>query len=173
MIKKSISALLCTALVFSVVGCSKTDNTNKNDNNSAVVENNKEESKDVSVKDLVSSVVDAGYIRMPGEVDDTTAKDVYHINLDDVEEYAIAETMITPGPGLMVAVKAKEGKLDAVKAAVEQIKADKVGNAFYPEEVEIASKAEVKAVGNIVYLTLFNSEVNEEAQALIEGSLNK
>lgn len=173
MIKKSISALLCTALVFSVVGCSKTDNTNKNDNNSAVVENNTEESKDVSVKDLVASVVDAGYIRMPAEIDETTAKDMYHVNLEDVEEYAIAETMISPGPGFMMAVKAKEGKLDAVKSALEQVKADKVGKAFYPEEAEIASKAEVKTVGNIVYLTLFNSEVTEEAEALIESSLNK
>lgn len=170
MIKKSIGVLLCAAMMFSVVGCSKTATDG---NNSGTVQESQETSSDVSVKDLVSSVINAEYIRAALEVDEQTAVDAYHINLEDVEEYAIAETQISPGPGFMVAVKAKEGKLDAVKEAVEKIKSDLVGKAFYPAEQEAAEKATVKVSGNIVYLTLFNDEVASDAEALIESTLNK
>ena len=192
MIKKSVSALLCGIMMFSAVGCSS--KTTTNENNSGVVQenqqnqdnkddkenkedkdnkNDKEESSSVGAKKLVSSVVDAGYVRAALEVDEKTAIDSYHINLDDVEEYAIVETQISPGPGFMVAVQAKEGKLEAVQKAVESIKADLVGKSFYPAEQEAAEKATVKTSGNIVYLTLFNDEISGEATAFIEKTLGK
>lgn len=192
MIKKSVSALLCGVMMFSAVGCSS--KTATNENNSGVVQenqqnqdnkddkenkedkdnkNDKEESSSVGAKKLVSSVVDAGYVRAALEVDEKTAIDSYHINLDDVEEYAIVETQISPGPGFMVAVQAKEGKLEAVQKAVESIKADLVGKSFYPAEQEAAEKATVKTSGNIVYLTLFNDEISGEATAFIEKTLGK
>lgn len=189
MIKKSVSALLCGVMMFSAVGCSS--KTATNENNSGVVQenqqnqdnkddkedkedkDNKEESSSVGAKKLVSSVVDAGYVRAALEVDEKTAIDSYHINLDDVEEYAIVETQISPGPGFMVAVQAKEGKLEAVQKAVESIKADLVGKSFYPAEQEAAEKATVKTSGNIVYLTLFNDEISGEATAFIEKTLGK
>ena len=108
---------------------------------------------------------------MPAEVDDVAAKDMYHLNLDDIETYAIAETQISPGPGLIVIAKAKEGKVDAVKSYIEQIKADKVGRAYYPEEIEAAENSKVETVGDIVYFALFNSEINEEAQEVLKDML--
>ena len=77
-------------------------------------------------------------------------QEAYHIDLNVVDEYAIAQTGITPGPGLIVMVEANEGKLDNVKAAVEQIKADKVGSAFYPEERDAAELSQVEVAPRVV-----------------------
>ena len=65
-------------------------------------------------------------------------------------------------------VKAKEGKVDAVKASVEQVLQDKIGKAFYPEEQEITESAEVKVDGSLVSLFILNSEVASEAQSTYE-----
>ena len=96
------------------------------------------------------------------------ASEIYHLNLDDVEDYGILETQISPGPGFIMVVKAKEGKVDAVKTSVDQVLKDKVGKAFYPEEQEITESAEVKVDGNLVSLFILNSEVASEAQSTYE-----
>ena len=102
---------------------------------------------------------------MPGEIDDDMAKEIYHLNLDDIEDYGVLETQISPGPGLIIVVKAKDGKVDAVKASVEEVLQDKIGNAFYPDEKEIAKNAEVRVDGNLVSLFILNSEVASDAEA--------
>ena len=61
-------------------------------------------------------------------------------------------------------VKAKEGKVDDVKASVEQVLQDKVGSAFYPEEKEVAENAEIKVDGNLVSLMIVNSEIKDEVE---------
>ena len=61
-------------------------------------------------------------------------------------------------------VKAKEGKVDAVKASVEQVLQDKIGSAFYPEEQEVAENAQVKVDGNLVSLFILNSVVSSDAE---------
>ena len=107
-------------------------------------------------------------IRAAAEIDDTVASEIYHLNLDDVEDYGILETQMSPGPGFIMVVKAKEGKVDEVKASVEQVLQDKIGSAFYPEEQEVAESAEVKVDGNLVSLFIVNSEVASDAQATYE-----
>ena len=62
-------------------------------------------------------------------------------------------------------VKAKDGKVDAVKASVEQVLQDKIGSAFYPEEQEVAENAKVEVNGNLVSLFIVNSEVSADAEA--------
>ena len=62
-------------------------------------------------------------------------------------------------------VKAKDGKVDAVKASVEQVLQDKIGSAFYPEEQEVAENAKVEVNGNLVSLFIVNSQVSADAEA--------
>lgn len=171
MIKKTLSALLCGAMIFMTVGCSSKDASN---NNNSVVENNSAaEESSVSVKEVLASILEKEYIPMPIEADDTTATDMYHLNLDDVEEYGIAETGRSPGVGFVAIAKAKEGKLESVQASFEKIKEDKIANAFYPDEIETAKNLTVETVGNIVYMSVFYDNVNEEAQKLIKDALSK
>lgn len=172
MIKKILSALLCGAMIFTVVGCSSNDA--KDDNKTPVVENSDStEESSVNIKEVIASVLEKQYIPMPMEADDTMATDMYHLNLEDVEEYGIAETGRSPGVGFVAIAKAKEGKLESVQASFEKIKEDKIANAFYPDEIETAKNLTVETVGNIVYMSVFYDNVNEEAQKLIKDALSK
>lgn len=157
--------ILVSALIAVMVGATLTGCGNKNTGNAPATEQGSEQTSSVSAKDIVEKLNEEGYVRMPAEVDDTMAKDIYHLNLDDIEDYGILETQISPGPGLIVVVKAKDGKVDAVKASVEEILQDKIGNAFYPDEKEVAENAEIKVNGNLVSLFIVNSEVAADAEA--------
>lgn len=162
--KKILVSLLVAAMVgATLTGCGSKP---EGGNGSSV-----EQTSSVSAKDVVDKMTEEGYVRMPMEIDEIQAKEMYHINMDDVENYGIAETGISPGPGLIVVVKAKDGKVDAVKEAVEQIKADKVGSAFYPDEKDVAEKATVEVNGNFVSLFLLNEEVAAEAENFYKDAI--
>lgn len=160
--------ILVSTLIAIMIGATLTGCGNKNTGNSSSTEQSEQQTASVSAKDVVEKLNEEGYVRLPAEIDDTIASEIYHLNLDDVEDYGILETQISPGPGFIMVVKAKEGKVDAVKASVEQVLQDKVGKAFYPEEQEITESAEVKVDGNLVSLFILNSEVASDAQATYE-----
>lgn len=160
--------ILVSTLIAIMVGATLTGCGNKNNGNSSSTEQSQQQTASVSAKDVVEKLNEKEYVRAAAEIDDTIASEIYHLNLDDVEDYGILETQISPGPGFIMVVKAKDGKVDAVKASVEQVLQDKVGNAFYPEEKEIAESAEVKVDGNLVSLFILNSEVASDAQATYE-----
>ena len=153
--------LLVSTLIAVMVGATLTGCGNKNTGNGASIE----ETSSVSAADVVDALKEDGYVRAPAEVDDTMAKEIYHLNLDDVDSYGIIETQISPGPGLIMVVKAKDGKVDAVKASLEEVLSDKVANAFYPDEKDIAEKANIEVNGNFVSLFLLNDEVASDAEA--------
>ena len=160
--------ILVSTLIAIMVGATLTGCGNKNTGNSSSTEQSQQQTASVSAKDVVEKLNEKEYVRAAAEIDDTMASEIYHLNLDDVEDYGILETQISPGPGFIMVVKAKDGKVDAVKASVEQVLQDKVGNAFYPEEKEIAESAEVKVDGNLVSLFILNSAVASDAQATYE-----
>lgn len=160
--------ILVSTLIAIMVGATLTGCGNKNTGNSSSTEQSQQQTASVSAKDVVEKLNEKEYVRAAAEIDDTMASEIYHLNLDDVEDYGILETQISPGPGFIMVVKAKDGKVDAVKASVEQVLQDKVGNAFYPAEKEIAESAEVKVDGNLVSLFILNSEVASDAQATYE-----
>lgn len=160
--------ILVSTLIAIMIGATLTGCGNKNTGNSSSTEQNEQQTSSVSAKDVVEKLNEKGYVRAAAEIDDTMASEIYHLNLDDIEDYGILETQISPGPGFIMVVKAKEGKVDAVKASVEQVLQDKIGKAFYPEEQEITESAEVKVDGNLVSLFILNSEVASEAQSTYE-----
>lgn len=168
--KKICAILLSSLMAISMVGCGNKVDKVENGNGQNV-ESQSDVKLSVSAKEIVDAVVEKGFVRMPLEVDDTIAQDRYFVDLDVVEEYAIAETQITPGPGVIVVLKAKDGKIEETKAILEKIKTANVDKAFYPEEQEAAKNSKVEFVGNIGYYALFNSEVTEEAQKTIADML--
>ena len=160
--------ILVSTLIAIMIGATLTGCGNKNTGNSSSTEQSEQQKASVSAKDVVEKLNEKEYVRAAAEIDDTMASEIYHLNLDDIEDYGILETQISPGPGFIMVVKAKEGKVDAVKALVEQVLQDKIGKAFYPEEQEITESAEVKVDGSLVSLFILNSEVASEAQSTYE-----
>ena len=151
--------ILVSVLIAVMVGATLTGCKNSNSENGTGVE----QTNSVSAKEIVNKLNEKEYVRGALEADDVMAAEIYHLNLDDVEDYGILETQISPGPGFIMVVKAKEGKVDAVKASVEQVLQDKIGSAFYPEEQEVAENAQVKVDGNLVSLFILNSVVSSDA----------
>ena len=159
--------LMMMALLVSVVavGCSSASN---GETNTPATE---ETTSNVSLKEIATQLGEKEYIIMPLEISDEEAKEIYHVNTDVLEDYGIAKTGRMPGVGFAFMVKAKEGKLEEAKAIVEQVKADQVGNAFYPDEVEAAQSAEILVNGNYVALFILNDEVKADAIKLYEDAI--
>lgn len=160
--------ILVSTLIAVMIGATLTGCGNKNSGNSSSVEQSTQQTNSVSAKEIVEKLNEKEYVRAAAEIDDTMASEIYHLNLDDIEDYGILETQISPGPGFIMVVKAKEGKVDEVKASVEQVLQDKIGSAFYPEEQEVSESAEVRVDGNLVSLFIVNSDVSADAQATYE-----
>lgn len=166
--KKILGLLLAVSVASSLVACGSNSSEK---NNNVNVENSQEVASNVSVKEVMAKILEKQAIPMPIEADDELATSVYHLNLDNVEEYAIAQTGRSPGVGLVVLVEAKDGQVDSVKTSVEAILADKVSQAFYPDEVETMKAAEIKVTGNIVSLVVVNDEVKEDVSAILDENL--
>ena len=160
--------ILVSTLIAVMIGATLTGCGNKNSGNSSSVEQSTQQTNSVSAKEIVEKLNEKEYVRAAAEIDDTMASEIYHLNLDDIEDYGILDTQISPGPGFIMVVKAKEGKVDEVKASVEQVLQDKIGSAFYPEEQEVSESAEVKVDGNLISLFIVNSDVSADAQATYE-----
>ena len=160
--------IFVSTLIAVMIGATLTGCGNKNSGNSSSVEQSTQQTNSVSAKEIVEKLNEKEYVRAAAEIDDTMASEIYHLNLDDIEDYGILDTQISPGPGFIMVVKAKEGKVDEVKASVEQVLQDKIGSAFYPEEQEVSESAEVKVDGNLVSLFIVNSDVSADAQATYE-----
>lgn len=142
--KKILSAILVGIMVLGLVGCG-----NKGGDAS-------DSAKNVPTVDLVNAVMGNEEIQMrktapiEGELVETT----FHLNPDDVEEYSIQKGVMNTGLETIAVAKAKEGKVDAVKASFEQYLEDLKGGFFYPGEEEAVEGAKIEVIGNYVILTL-------------------
>lgn len=156
--------MLFLASTTAFVGCTNNQAPNNNESEQVVVV------EKAPLNELLDDMIAQNLVRMPKPIDETLAEEAYHIDPNVVEEYAIAETGISPGPGLIVMVKAKEGKVEEAKANMEALLQDRIGNAFYPQELEAAENAEVVVDGNYVGLFILNDEVKDTAMKMFEES---
>ena len=155
--KLLISGLILAMMSSVLVGCGKSNNV----------------SNGITAREVAAKLIEAEYIVAPVEIDDDMAKEMYHLNLKDVEDYVIYETQRTPGPGFIMIVKAKDGKIENVKNSMEEVLADKIGQAFYPAEQEAAENATVEVDGSFVSLFLLNSEVEADAEKMYNDLIEK
>lgn len=162
--KKIIISLLATLMIGSaIMGCSSKESKD-------------EATKNISTSDIVNKILEEVEIRATGPVEGDLAKEQYHLNLDDIEEFSIQNGMINTGLESVAVVKAKDGKVDSVKASLEKVKEDKKAAAFYPGEPEAVEAAEIKVVGNYVGLFIIpdyeeGQKNSEKAVAVFESSL--
>ena len=101
---------------------------------------------------------------MPMMVEDEMAQEVYNLNLDDVVDYGILVPGITAQQDEIIVVKAKEGKVDAVKASLEEHLKDLLSQRLYPTYMEAAEEAKVEVNGDLVSLFILDSEIKESVE---------
>lgn len=139
--KKKIATLLAVFMIgAAITGCSSSKGGDETS------------TKDVSTVEIVNEIKEAIEMRPTGPVEGDLAKEQYHLNLDDVEEYTIENGMMNTGLESLTVVKAKDGKADSVKASLEKVLEDKKAQAFYPGEPEAVDAAKLEVIGNYVGL---------------------
>lgn len=153
--KKKLSILLATLIMGATfVGCGE-----------------KESEGSVSASQIVQTITEKVEMRPVGPVEGELLTEQFHLNLDDVEEQSVQNGMINTGLEVVAVVKAKEGKVDSVKASLEKVIEDKKAKAFYPGEPEAVEAAELKVVGDYVGLFIIpdyeEGEKNAEKAAEI------
>lgn len=155
--KKLISTLLLGLSLFTLVGCSSSSEGPKLKG-------------DISVSSLADTLNTEIGVPMGQEADETIATDLFHLNLEDVNEYKIYHTMVMNFAANIAVVEAKDGKADAVATSLEQRKEDVVNNfkQYLPDQLEIAESGKVIKKGNYVVLIIL--EDMTKAEEIVENS---
>lgn len=128
---------------------------------------NSSELKDgLTAKDVVQKVEEKAPMQMPMEFDEELAKDIAKLDLDNVEDYAITKASVIISADIAAVVKAKEGKVEEVKATLQEMLDTEKNNAYLPEQKEKIENAVLKEKGNYVIL-LINQDV-KAAEAAVD-----
>ncbi|WP_294526620.1 DUF4358 domain-containing protein [uncultured Allofournierella sp.] len=142
--KKLIAiALSAAVLALGLVGCG-----------------GKESSKAYNLNDIVTAVESANPIANPRDVDDNFITLDMLLTKDNIEEYAGKVSNDQADSALIVAVKAVEGKGDAVKAEMETYKTSISTGGLYAEfaDKEAAAKdARIVQQGDYVVMVVANT----------------
>ncbi|OUN83582.1 DUF4358 domain-containing protein [Gemmiger sp. An50] len=142
--KKLIAiALSAAVLALGLVGCG-----------------GKESSKAYNLNDIVTAVESANPIANPRDVDDNFITLDMLLTKDNIEEYAGKVSNDQADSALIVAVKAVEGKGDAVKAEMETYKTSISTGGLYSEfaDKEAAAKdARIVQQGDYVVMVVANT----------------
>ena len=153
--KKIISIILAACLVAAMlVGCSNTNN-NKSSN---------ELKEGATLSDIVEKIQSDIGITMASEIDDTLLKDIYGINKEDVEEYAGKMSMVMTSSDTFLIVKAKEGRVETIKSALEARRETIIESQYLPAEIEKANAGKVYTKGNYVALIVIGNTMVEEGE---------
>ncbi len=156
--KKIISMLLATAILLSAAACGSKE---------PAAPSLKE---GVTLQSIVDSISEEYEFSMPGAVDDTMLTDLLGIDPADVEEYAGYVTMVMVSADNLIAVKAKEGKLETVTKGLEDRLAfvNQSFQQYLPEQYSKAQAGKVFTVGDYAFLVIMGRMDKDPAAEVAE-----
>lgn len=150
--KKLISTLLLGIMLFTLVGCGS----------SAAEKDDKKLS--VSIEEAVTKSTEGMEMGMAMPSGESILKDIYQLSPSDVEEYVINIPMMNVKASEVAIIKAKSGKLDTVKKAVEARKAslEDQWKTYLPDQYELVKKGRIVTVGD--YLLFIICEDSQKVE---------
>ena len=151
--KKVISFVLAAVMALSMVACG-----------------GGEEAASYDVAAVAKTIEDANPIRMSTPIAQDYI-DFIGLSEDMYEAYAGSYCPITPGVDVIMVVEAKEGKVEDVKAKLEQRKAEIVAaNEIYVGSLlEKAKEGRIVVKGNVVVLVIAGDEMVVEDQGVAKA----
>lgn len=156
--KKSIALMLILCLLaVAAVGCGNSASSTSN--------------KAYNMTDIISKIEETAPVAMAGDVDDTYVQSVLGLSTDDYEEYAGKYSMANVNVDTLLIVKAKPGKTDTVKAALEKQRDNlaAMNEMYLQDQYEKAKNGLVIVKGDYVALVIVGDNdrfINGEAEAV-------
>lgn len=154
-----LAVLMTAALALSFSGCGG---------------NNQQETKDIDLEKLhqdVKAAYGEGYTANMA-IDAATLETVYGIS-EDLYDECIAETaMISAQTDFFIALKAKDGKAEEMKTALEKAKEAIVASAFYPANQVKVQSTQVIVHGDygFVFVLGYPENLNEEDEEAMRAA---
>lgn len=156
--KRYIAILTALLLLVCLVGCGSS----------------KEEAASYDLASVMSSLEEVNPIANPRDIDDFAIENDFGFAEGDAEEYLGKISNDQGDPGMILLIKAAEGKGDDVKTALETYKADQV--AFYGNYAEFAQGMALIQDGRIVqdgdYVFLVFSSLSVNGYDAIDSALS-
>ena len=151
--KKVISFVLAAVMALSMVACG-----------------GGEEAASYDVAAVAKTIEDANAIRMSTPIAQDYI-DFIGLSEDMYEAYAGSYCPITPGVDVIMVVEAKEGKVEDVKAKLEQRKAEIVAanENYVGSLLEKAKEGRIVVKGNVVVLVIAGDEMVVEDQGVAKA----
>ena len=151
--KKVISFVLAAVMALSMVACG-----------------GGEEAASYDVAAVAKTIEDANPIRMSTPIAQDYI-DFIGLSEDMYEDYAGSYCPITPGVDVIMVVEAKEGKVEDVKAKLEQRKAEIVAanENYVGSLLEKAKEGRIVVKGNVVVLVIAGDEMVVEDQGVAKA----
>lgn len=114
----------------------------------------------VTLQSLMDTLVDEYGFAMPGALDDMILSDLLDIDPGDTEEYAGYITMVNVSSDNLIAVKAKDGKVEDIQKKLEARRDFEVASfeMYLQDQLDKAKAGKVFTVGNYVFLVMIAGE---------------
>ncbi|MEA5011035.1 MAG: DUF4358 domain-containing protein [Angelakisella sp.] len=167
MMKRIVALVLCTMMAMTAVACGGGSGSSSSSSQAPAVPTLKE---GVTLSSMIDSLSQEYEITMPAALDDQIMKDMMNIDPADVEEYAGYMSMVMTSADNLIGVKAKEGKLDTVKAGLES-RLEFVRKSFeqyLPSEKEKSGAGKVFTVGDYAFLVIAGRMDKDPATEIAE-----
>ena len=151
--KKLIAMIMVLCMMFTMVACG-----------------GGEEAASYDVAAVAKTIEDANPIRMSTPIAQDYI-DFIGLSEDMYEAYAGSYCPITPGVDVIMVVEAKEGKVEDVKAKLEQRKAEIVAanENYVGSLLEKAKEGRIVVKGNVVVLVIAGDEMVVEDQGVAKA----
>lgn len=166
--KLLVICLACTMILASFTACGS--NKGEGQDSSSTQQEEVKTPELSEIADAVREVYGENYLpSMP--MDEEMLSTTFDINMDDVDEFIAENTMISAQVDIFVAIKAKEGKGEAIEKQLTAYRDYVIENSFnYPMNVEKVNAIQVVRHGDYVFYVLLggypeNMDASEEEQA--------
>ena len=116
----------------------------------------KEATASYDVNEVLTTITDAVPLAMPGEVTEEYLTIMMGLDMADVANYAGMMAMVNVSADCVVVIEAAEGKIDTVKAALENTKQSIVNSfeLYLPDQFEKANAGRIVVKGNYAVLAI-------------------
>lgn len=172
--KKRIVAFMLAAMMCAAAftACSSGKDPQNNAENTPAAEETIPAEEEVSVEltDIVSAVKEAyGDNYLPSmEFEEAMLSDLFGITMDDVEEFFAEGPMMSAHIDTFIVLKAKEGKVDSLKAELETYLEQQKNDAMcYPNNLVRIQYGQVLSVGDYaIYMMLggYDNDANTDEE---------